>query len=112
MAKVARRDGKAFDRATRLHRAKELPKEELNREVERHLTRKETGTLGTTPKLKRQEFLDQIRRSAWRFPAQDVHGYVGSGLLPRAVGGDTDFEGNLITLCARCHKRVHLQLLE
>jgi hypothetical protein len=42
MAKVARRDGKAFDRATWLHRAKELPKEEFKREVERHLTGKET----------------------------------------------------------------------
>ena len=42
MAKVARRDGKAFDCATWLHRAKELPKEEFKREVERHLTGKET----------------------------------------------------------------------
>jgi hypothetical protein len=129
MAKVARRDGKAFDCATWLHRAKELPKEEFKREVERHLTGKETepwellyfkvyksqlpvieqaletasrmlGTdksrgyvlemicadflaganldpensdslitslsrlIGFLPELKRQEFLDQIRRSA------------------------------------------------
>jgi hypothetical protein len=42
LAKVARRDGKAFDSATWLHRAKELPKEEFKREVERHLTGKET----------------------------------------------------------------------
>jgi len=42
MAKVARKDGKAFDCATWLHRAKELPKEEFKREVERHLTGKET----------------------------------------------------------------------
>src|SRR5271170_330678 len=42
LAKVARRDGKAFDCATWLHRAKELPKEEFKREVERHLTGKET----------------------------------------------------------------------
>jgi hypothetical protein len=42
MAKVARRDGKAFDCATWLHKAKELPKEEFKREVERHLTGKET----------------------------------------------------------------------
>jgi hypothetical protein len=39
---VARRDGKAFDCATWLHRAKELPKQEFKREVERHLTGKET----------------------------------------------------------------------
>jgi len=41
-AELARRDGKAFDCATWLHRAKELPKEEFKREVERHLTGKET----------------------------------------------------------------------
>src|ERR1700732_4691972 len=35
MAKVARRDGKEFDCATWLHKAKELPKEEFKREVER-----------------------------------------------------------------------------
>jgi hypothetical protein len=42
MAKVARRDGKDFDCATWLHRARELPKEEFKREVERHLTGKES----------------------------------------------------------------------
>jgi len=42
LAKVARRDGKAFDCATWLHRAKELPKEAFKQEVERHLTGKET----------------------------------------------------------------------
>jgi len=42
MAKVARRDGKDFDCATWLHKANELPKEDFKREVERHLTGKET----------------------------------------------------------------------
>ena len=42
MVKVARRDGKAFDCANWLHKADELPKEEFKREVERHLTGKET----------------------------------------------------------------------
>jgi len=42
MAKVARRDGKDFDCATWLHKANELPKEEFKREVERHLTGRET----------------------------------------------------------------------
>jgi hypothetical protein len=42
MAKVARRDGNEFDCATWLHKAKELPKEEFKREVERHLTGRET----------------------------------------------------------------------
>ena len=42
LAKVARRDGQQFDCATWLHRAQELPKEEFKREVERHLTGKET----------------------------------------------------------------------
>jgi len=39
---VARKDGKAFDCATWLHRANELPKDAFKREVERHLTGKET----------------------------------------------------------------------
>ena len=42
LAKVARRDGQRFDCATWLHKARELPKEEFKREVERHLTGKET----------------------------------------------------------------------
>jgi hypothetical protein len=42
LAKVARRDGQRFDCATWLHKARELPKEEFKREVERHLTGQET----------------------------------------------------------------------
>ena len=42
LAKVARRDGQKFDCATWLHKAQELPKEEFKREVERHLTGKES----------------------------------------------------------------------
>jgi len=42
LVKVARRDGEAFDCATWLHKAKELPKEEFQHEVERHLTGQET----------------------------------------------------------------------
>jgi hypothetical protein len=39
---VARRDGRQFECATWLHRAQEMPKEEFKRDVERHLTGKET----------------------------------------------------------------------
>jgi hypothetical protein len=42
LVKVARRDRDRFDCATWLHRARELPKEEFKREVERHLTGQET----------------------------------------------------------------------
>jgi hypothetical protein len=42
LAKVARRDGQHFDCATWLHKARELPKEDFRREVERELTGKET----------------------------------------------------------------------
>jgi len=42
LAKVARRDWQEFDCATWLHTAKELPKEEFKRAVERHLTGKDT----------------------------------------------------------------------
>ena len=42
LVKVARWDGEEFDRATWLHKAKELPKEGFKVEVERHLTGKET----------------------------------------------------------------------
>ena len=42
MVKVARRDGENFDCATWLHKADELPKEEFKREVEKHLTGKES----------------------------------------------------------------------
>lgn len=42
LAKVARREGEHFESATWVHRAQVLPKEEFKREVERHLTGRET----------------------------------------------------------------------
>jgi hypothetical protein len=42
LVKVARREGQRFESATWVHRAKELPKEAFKREVERHLTGRET----------------------------------------------------------------------
>ena len=41
LAKVARRDGQHFDCATWLHKAREMPKEQFKREVEKDLTGKE-----------------------------------------------------------------------
>jgi hypothetical protein len=42
LAKLARRDGQGFDCATWLHKAREMPKEEFKREVEKELTGRET----------------------------------------------------------------------
>jgi hypothetical protein len=42
LVKVARKDGADFACAPWVHKAKELPKEQFKREVERHLTGKET----------------------------------------------------------------------
>ena len=42
LAKVARRDGQRFDCATWMHKARQLPKERFQQEVEKHLTGKET----------------------------------------------------------------------
>jgi len=42
LAKLARRDGQKFDCATWLHKAREMPKDEFRREVEKELTGKET----------------------------------------------------------------------
>ena len=42
LVKVARRDGAEFASCTWVHKAKELPREEFKREVERHLTGKDT----------------------------------------------------------------------
>jgi len=42
LAKVARRDRQGFDCAPWVHKAKELPREQFEREVERHLTGKES----------------------------------------------------------------------
>jgi hypothetical protein len=41
LAKIARRDGQHFDCATSLHKAREMPKEDFRREVEKELTGKE-----------------------------------------------------------------------
>jgi len=42
LAKVARREGEHFESATWVHKAQALPKEEFKREVEKHLTGRET----------------------------------------------------------------------
>jgi len=42
LAKVARREGERFECAPWVHRARELPKEDFKREVERHLTGRES----------------------------------------------------------------------
>jgi hypothetical protein len=42
LVKVARREGEDFDCATWLHKADEMPKEQFKREVEKHLTGKES----------------------------------------------------------------------
>jgi len=42
LAKVARKEGERFESAPWVHKAQVLPKEEFKREVERHLTGKET----------------------------------------------------------------------
>jgi len=42
LAKLAKRDGQEFDCATWLHKAREMPKDEFRREVEKELTGKET----------------------------------------------------------------------
>ena len=42
LAKVARMDGRGFDCAPWVHKASTMPREEFKREVERHLTGKET----------------------------------------------------------------------
>ena len=42
LAKLARRDGQHFDCATWLHKAREMPKEQFKKEIERELTGKET----------------------------------------------------------------------
>ena len=42
LAKLARRDGQQFDCATWLHRAREMPKDQFQREVEKELTGRET----------------------------------------------------------------------
>jgi hypothetical protein len=42
LAKVARREGERFDSATWMHKAQALPKDAFKREVQRHLTGRET----------------------------------------------------------------------
>ena len=42
LVKVARREGSEFDCAPWVHKAKDLPREDFKREVERHLTGRET----------------------------------------------------------------------
>lgn len=45
LAKIARRDRQGFDCATWLHKAREMPKEEFKREVEKELTGKESSEI-------------------------------------------------------------------
>ena len=42
LTKVARRDGKDFDCASWMHKARSLPRDQFKREVDQHLTGKDT----------------------------------------------------------------------
>ena len=68
LVKVAGKDGEEFDCATWLHKAKELSKEGVKEEVERHLPGKENGALGDyLPQALQEPVACGRRITAWRF---------------------------------------------
>ena len=81
LVKVARREGTAFDCAPWVHKAKELPKEEFKREVERYLTGKETEPWEIIYfKLYKSQLTG--RRASARNRGSDARQRQVSGLLP------------------------------
>ena len=83
LAKVARRDGQEFDCATWLHKAREMPKEEFKREVEKELTGRGNRTVG--------DYLFQALQepdSGHRAGDRDSGSDAGYGQVPRLLPGD------------------------
>jgi len=107
-----RRDGQHRDCATWLHKARELPKEDFRREVEKELTgrEEEPSELIYFKVYKSQyESLRQqiLRRDGWRcqlcgaMSNLEVHHREF-----RSHSGEVS-EENLITLCSVCHAIMH-----
>jgi hypothetical protein len=85
---VARRDGKHFESATWLHKAREMPKEKFQQAAEKELTGNETEPEPS----ELMYFKDDEPRNA----------------LPRIPQPFwSDSEENLVTLCSTCHASVH-----
>ena len=83
LAKLARAEGQDFDCATWLHKARQMPKEEFKREVEKELTGRETRTA-------RDHLFQDLQEPdpGHRAGTRDCGPDAGHGQIPRLLSGD------------------------
>ncbi len=112
LVKVARSDGQQFESATWLHKAHELPKEEFKREVEKHLTGKETEPYElVTFKLYRSQLpvVEQAFETASLMLGSDKsRGYCLEMICADFLAGAHLEEGSPKTLLSSILRLVHL----
>jgi hypothetical protein len=97
LARVARRDDQNFDCATWLHKARELPREEFKREVERHLTGKETEPSETMYfKVYKSQLpvIEQALETAGLMLGRDTRGYCLEMICADFLAGANLENGN------------------
>lgn len=92
LAKLARRDGQHFNCAPWVHKAREMPRENFRREVEKDLTGKE------------EEPSEVLERDGWRCQACGSMQKLEVHHLQFRSRLGADDEMNLITLCGDCHR--------
>ena len=105
LAKVARRDGQDFDCATWLHRAREMPKEDFRRAVEKELTgrEEEPSELIYFKVYKNQiPVIEQAIETAALMLGESVLAAMGSGVASRAERGD-----QVLRVCSVSTKNLH-----
>ena len=119
---MARRDGQDFDCATWLHKAREMPKEQFRREVEKELTGKETEP---SELIYFKVYKSQIpghragdrnsgpdaglRQIARLLPGDDLCGFSGRGQPGQPKSGDLAvFDDEILQIPAEEQQRTFL----
>ena len=112
LAKVARREGERFESATWVHKAQALPKEEFKREVERHLTGRETESWELLYfKLYKSQLavIEQALETAGLMLGSDKsRGYCLEMICADFLAGANLQDGNPDALCLAVHRLLEM----
>jgi len=98
LVKEARKDGAEFVCAPWVHKARELPKEQFKREVERHSTGKETEAWEILYFKVYKSQLDVVKRAP--------------ETAAPMLGSDSDESGGLGTLLSACSRQFELSRMD
>ena len=112
LAKVARREGERFESATWVHKAQALPKEEFKREVERHLTGRQTEAWELLYfKLYKSQLavIEQALETAGLMLGSDKsRGYCLEMICADFLAGANLQDGNPDALCLAVHRLIEM----